>query len=74
MSYQSLNKLYNALSLSLSENLIEIQNIAALELEQLERQGRVFRIAKKNVEFNSLLDEAWDKLENGRFTIGDFLK
>ncbi|XP_030745753.1 uncharacterized protein LOC115874674 [Sitophilus oryzae] len=58
----------------LMENLIEIQNIAILELEQLERQGRVFRVATRNIVFNTRLNEAWDKLEDGRFTIGDFLR
>ncbi|XP_060529078.1 uncharacterized protein LOC132703685 isoform X2 [Cylas formicarius] len=58
----------------LIENLIEIQNIAILELEQLERQEQVFRIATKNSVFNSRVNEAWNNLENGRFTIGDFLR
>lgn len=35
---------------------------------------RVFRVAKKNVLFNSRLNEAWDKLSDGRFTTRDFLR
>lgn len=56
------------------DTIIDIQNIASIELEQLERQGRVFRIAKKNVIFNLRLNEAWDKLADGRFTFAEFLR
>ncbi|XP_030745880.1 uncharacterized protein LOC115874745 [Sitophilus oryzae] len=54
--------------------LIDIQNTAVIELMQLERNATVFRIARKNIFFNARLNLAWDKLDDGRFSMADFLR
>ncbi|XP_050311359.1 histone-lysine N-methyltransferase 2D-like [Anthonomus grandis grandis] len=58
----------------LIETLIDIQNTASIELTQLEQHPNVYRIARKNVVFDARLNQAWDKLSDGRFTVGDFLR
>ncbi|XP_030753127.1 uncharacterized protein LOC115880139 [Sitophilus oryzae] len=58
----------------LIDTLIDLQETAILEFEQLERGKKVFRVASKNTLFHSLLKQAWDKLADGRFTTEDFMR